>query len=75
MCGICGMIGNVENKEQVLQGMMKAIAHRGTIGVLLRSWSLDTDLTEFPPDAMLIVIKKSAEYGMEVFRERRGECI
>ncbi|EOS69266.1 asparagine synthase (glutamine-hydrolyzing) [Lachnospiraceae bacterium MD308] len=32
MCGICGIIGNVENKEQILQGMMKAIRHRGPDG-------------------------------------------
>lgn len=32
MCGICGMIGKVDNKEQILQGMMKAIEHRGPDG-------------------------------------------
>lgn len=32
MCGICGMIGNAEDKENVLKQMMKAIEHRGPDG-------------------------------------------
>ncbi len=32
MCGICGIIGKTEEKEQVLKGMMKAIEHRGPDG-------------------------------------------
>lgn len=29
MCGICGIIGETEGKEQVLSRMMKALKHRG----------------------------------------------
>lgn len=32
MCGICGIIGNTDNKEPVLKKMMKAIEHRGPDG-------------------------------------------
>lgn len=32
MCGICGIIGKTEQKEQVLKEMMKAIRHRGPDG-------------------------------------------
>ena len=32
MCGICGMIGETEGKEQVLSRMMEAIKHRGPDG-------------------------------------------
>lgn len=32
MCGICGMIGNTDNREQVLKEMMRAIEHRGPDG-------------------------------------------
>ena len=29
MCGICGFVGEKENKQAVLQEMMRAIRHRG----------------------------------------------
>lgn len=32
MCGICGIIGNADNKEQILKEMMTAIKHRGPDG-------------------------------------------
>lgn len=32
MCGICGIIGETEGKEQVLSRMMKALKHRGPDG-------------------------------------------
>lgn len=32
MCGICGIIGNLPDKEDVLKKMMKAIEHRGPDG-------------------------------------------
>lgn len=32
MCGICGIIGRTDGREQVLAGMMKAIEHRGPDG-------------------------------------------
>ncbi len=32
MCGICGMIGETKDKEQVLARMMKVMEHRGPDG-------------------------------------------
>lgn len=32
MCGICGAVGNVEEKERVLADMMQALQHRGPDG-------------------------------------------
>ena len=32
MCGICGIIGDAEKKEEVLERMMEAIRHRGPDG-------------------------------------------
>lgn len=32
MCGICGFIGDTVEREQVLEGMMRAIRHRGPDG-------------------------------------------
>jgi len=29
VCGICGFVGNIENKETVLKSMMQAMKHRG----------------------------------------------
>lgn len=32
MCGICGFVGDTAKREQVLEGMMRAIRHRGPDG-------------------------------------------
>ena len=32
MCGIVGFVGERDNMQQILQGMMDAIAHRGPDG-------------------------------------------
>ena len=29
MCGFTGFVGNIDNKEQVLENMMNTIVHRG----------------------------------------------